>query len=158
MGWQLPENREAELLGRRIADLRSKLGLTQHELAERLAVSRTAVSHLEAGMSVPGERTVVLLAGIFKVEPHDLVADTSYPVAKAERLPMVAARYTEVELLVALLDRDLAWLERTDGEHDRATLDEWEAQLLAVDDAKLDLRERELMRDARRRVRARRVL
>jgi transcriptional regulator with XRE-family HTH domain len=144
-------------LGRRIAELRSKLGLTQHELAERLAVSRTAISHLEAGMSIPGERTVVLLAGIFKVEPHDLVAGTRYPVAKAERLPLVAARYTEVELLVALLDRDLAWLERTGGEHDRATLDEWEAKLLAVDDTQLDLRERELLRDARRRVRTRRV-
>lgn len=153
MGWQLPEN-----LGRRIAELRSKLGLTQHELAERLAVSRTAISHLEAGMSIPGERTVVLLAGIFKVEPHDLVAGTRYPAAKAERLPLVAARYTEVELLVALLDRDLEWLERTGGERDRATLDEWEAKLLAVDDAQLDLRERELLRDARRRVRARRVL
>ena len=153
MGWQLPEN-----LGRRIAELRSKLGLTQHELAERLAVSRTAISHLEAGMSIPGERTVVLLAGIFKVEPHDLVAGTRYPAAQAERLPLVAARYTEVELLVALLDRDLEWLERTGGERDRATLDEWEAKLLAVDDAQLDLRERELLRDARRRVRARRVL
>ena len=149
----MPEN-----LGRRIAELRSKLGLTQHELAERLAVSRTAISHLEAGMSIPGERTVVLLAGIFKVEPHDLVAGTRYPVAKAERLPLVAARYTEVELLVALVDRDLEWLERTGGEHDRATLDEWEAKLLAVDDAQLDLRERELLRDARRRVRARRVV
>jgi transcriptional regulator with XRE-family HTH domain len=145
-----------ENLGRRIAGLRSKLGLTQHELAERLAVSRTAVSHLEAGMSVPGERTVVLLSGVFKVEPHELVSGTSYPAAKAERLPLVAARYTEVELLVALLDRDLTWLERTAGEHDRATLDEWEAQLLAVDDAQIDLRERELVRDARRRVRERR--
>jgi transcriptional regulator with XRE-family HTH domain len=60
VGWHVQEN-----LGRRIADLRAKLGYTQQELAERLAVSRTAVSHLEAGMTVPGERTVVLLAGLF---------------------------------------------------------------------------------------------
>ena len=81
---------ELENLGRRIADQRGKLGLTQQELAERLAVSRTAVSHLEAGMTVPGERTVVLLAGLFKIEPHELVAGTNYPLAKAERLPVVA--------------------------------------------------------------------
>jgi transcriptional regulator with XRE-family HTH domain len=147
----------AESLGRRIAGFRAKLGLTQHELADRLAVSRTAVSHLEAGMTVPGERTVVLLAGLFKVEPHELVADTSYPPAKAERLPAVAARYTEIELLVALLDNDLAWLERTDGRDERRVLDEWDARLLGVDEHHLDLRERELLRAGRATVRAFRV-
>jgi transcriptional regulator with XRE-family HTH domain len=151
VGWHVQEN-----LGRRIADLRAKLGYTQQELAERLAVSRTAVSHLEAGMTVPGERTVVLLAGLFKMEPHELVAGTAYPGAKAERLPVVAARHTEVELLIALLDNDLAWLERTDGSFDRRVLDEWDARLLAADGWHLDLRERELLRDAQRRVRTRR--
>ena len=95
----------AESLGRRVADHRAKLGLTQQELAERLGISRVAVSHLEAGVSDPGERTVTLLAGLFKLEPHELVAGTSYPPAKADRLPVVAARYTEVELQLALLDR-----------------------------------------------------
>jgi transcriptional regulator with XRE-family HTH domain len=146
----------AESLGRRIAAFRAKLGLTQHELADRLAVSRTAVSHLEAGMTVPGERTVVLLAGLFKVEPRELVAGTSYPPAKAERLPAVAARYTEIELLLALLDNDVAWLERTNGTDDRRVLDQWDARLLAIDDHALDLRERELLRAARAVVRTRR--
>jgi transcriptional regulator with XRE-family HTH domain len=146
----------AEALGRRIAAHRAKLGLTQHELADRLAVSRTAVSHLEAGMTVPGERTVVLLAGLFKVEPRELVAGTSYPLAKAERLPAVAARYTEIELLLALLDNDLAWLERTNGSDQRRVLDEWEARLLAIDDHRLDLREREMLHEARAAVRKRR--
>ena len=147
-----------ENLGRRIADLRAKLGYTQQELAERLAVSRTAVSHLEAGMTVPGERTVVLLAGLFKMEPHELVAGTAYPGAKAERLPVVAARHTEVELLVALLDNDLAWLERTEGSFDRRVLDEWDSRLRAADAWHLDLRERELLRDAQQRVRTRRSM
>jgi transcriptional regulator with XRE-family HTH domain len=127
------------------------LGLTQQELADRLAVSRTAVSHLEAGMAVPGERTVVLLAGLFKVEPRELVAGTSYPPGKSERLPLVAARYTELELLLALLDNDLAWLERTSV--DPRLLDEWDAKLLDVDEHALDLRGRELLREARARVR-----
>ena len=145
-----------EGLGRRIAAHRAKLGLTQQELADRLAVSRTAVSHLEAGMTVPGERTIVLLAGLFKVEPREFVADTNYPMAKAERLPAVAARYTEIELLLALLDNDLAWLERTDGVDERRVLDEWDARLRAIDEHLLDLRERELLRDARASVRKRR--
>jgi transcriptional regulator with XRE-family HTH domain len=145
-----------EGLGRRIAAYRAKLGLTQHELADRIAVSRTAVSHLEAGMSVPGERTVVLLAGVFKVEARELVAGTNYPVAKAERLPLVTARYTEIEVLLALLDNDLAWLERTNGADERRVLDEWEARLRAIDEHHLDLRERELLREARAVIRTRR--
>jgi len=147
---------EKENLGRRIAALRGKLALTQQELADRLAVSRTAVSHMEAGMTVPGERTVVLLAGLFKVEPHELVAGTNYPSGKAERLPVVAARYTEVELQLALFDNDLAWIERAGDEHRRRVLDEWDARLRAFRDVDLELRERELVRDARRRLRVNR--
>jgi transcriptional regulator with XRE-family HTH domain len=99
-------------LGQRIAGLRRDLGWTQQELAERLAISRVAVSHLESGASVPSERTITLLAGLFKLEPHELVADTGYPMAKAERLPVTAARYTEVELQLRLFDAtpdDPAW-------------------------------------------------
>src|SRR5688572_7161087 len=110
-----------ENLGRRIADLRAKLGWTQQELAERVGISRVAVSHLEAGMSDPGERTVTLLAGVFKVEPHELVTGTTYPPAKSERLPVVAARYTEVELQLALLDLDL--------QRGTAVVPEWDARL-----------------------------
>jgi transcriptional regulator with XRE-family HTH domain len=125
-------------------------------MAERLEISRTAVSHLEAGMSVPSERTVVLLAGLFRVEPRDLVAGTKYPGAKAERLPAVAARYTELELMAELLDGDLGWLEGADAAQVRLTLDSWETRLLAVDEHAVDERQRGLLAELRRRVRARR--
>ena len=85
---------------------------TQADLAARLGASRVAVSHFEMGLAQPSERTVVLLAGLFKVEPHELVAGTNYPQAKQERLPAMACRYTELELQLALLQRDLDWLER----------------------------------------------
>ena len=94
----------AESLGQRISKHRAELGWTQVELAERVGISRVALSHIEAGMSSAGERTVALLAGVFKLEPYELVAETDYPPAKAERLPVVAARYTEVEHQLALLD------------------------------------------------------
>ena len=105
-----------EKLGRRLAGHRASLGWTQQELADRIAISRVALSHLEAGMSVPSERTVVLLAGVFKVDPAELVAGTDYPVAKAERLPATTSRYTEVELQLALLERDLDWVGRKGGD------------------------------------------
>jgi transcriptional regulator with XRE-family HTH domain len=126
-------------LGRRVARLRGELGWTQQELAERLGISRVAVSHLEAGMTVPGERTVTLLAGLFKLEPHELVADTSYPSAKAERLPVVACRYTEAELQLRLLARDV---------EAGADLAEWRPRLTALAALAYDRREREALRDA----------
>ena len=102
-------------LGRRVAALRGDKGWTQQDLADRLGISRVAVSHLEAGMTDPGERTVALLAGVFHLEPHDLVAGTAYPAAKAERLPVVVARYTEVEHQLLLFEADLAWADRIGG-------------------------------------------
>src|SRR3954453_6780807 len=93
-------------LGRRIAAMRGSLGWTQQDLADRLAVSRVAVSHIEAGLRDPGERTVALLAGLFKIETWGLVAGEAYPPARAERLPVVVCRYTEVELQMRLLEED----------------------------------------------------
>jgi transcriptional regulator with XRE-family HTH domain len=143
-----------EHLGRRIAALRAKRGWTQQALADRLAVSRVAISHLEAGMSWPGERTVALLAGVFKLEPSELVSGTSYPEAKADRLPSVTARYTEVELTLELLAHDLSWLERTGGAFDRQVLLGWDARLRALAGDVGDPEERALVRSAAGRVRA----
>jgi transcriptional regulator with XRE-family HTH domain len=97
--------------GDRIATLRVQRGWTQQDLADRLAMSRTALSHLEAGMRVASERTVVILAGVFRVAPFDLIAGTSYPEAKAERLPVVVALYTEVDLALAVGSAELDVLE-----------------------------------------------
>lgn len=106
----------AESIGRRIARLRRQWGWTQQELARRLAISRVAVSHIEMDLSVPGERTIALLAGWFKMPPHALVAGTTYPDAKAERLPPFVCQYTDLELDLALLDNDLGWLTRLQGD------------------------------------------
>src|SRR3954452_18768908 len=129
----------ANELGRRIASLRSSLGWTQQELADRLAVSRVAVSHIEAGLRDPGERTVALLAGLFKLEPWELVDGTSYPAAKAERLPAVVCRYTEVELQLRLLEED-----RSAGR----SLAEWPERLRLLLKSTHDRRERAVVKDA----------
>jgi transcriptional regulator with XRE-family HTH domain len=140
-----------ESLGRRIADLRAKLGLTQQELAERVAISVVAVSLLEAGVGDPGERAVALRARVFRLEPHDLVAGTSYPPGKADRLPLVVARHTEVDLQLALLENDLAWMQRTGA--DASIVDGWQARLLALLETVHDDRERDAIRGALARVR-----
>ena len=102
-------------LASRIGVLRVREGMTQQQLADRLGVSRVAISHLEAGINSPDSRTVTLLASVFGMEPHDLVAGTDYPIAKVDRLPLVVARRTEVAHQVALMEADLAWIEGPDA-------------------------------------------
>ena len=133
-----------ESLGDRIAKHRTELGWTQAELAGRVGISRVALSHIESNISTPGERTVALLAGVFKVEPHELVADTDYPAAKAERLPLVAARYTEVEHQLALLDARLAAI--TDARERARVVDDARAQLRELLARAYDPRERANLR------------
>jgi transcriptional regulator with XRE-family HTH domain len=138
----------SETLGQRIAQLRARRGWTQERLAERIAASRVAVSQFEAGLALPSERTIVLLAGLFCMEPSELVEGTSYPAAKAERLPGVACRYTEVDLQLALLRRDLEWAGRT-GTPAEEVCRRWEPLLAEMERAAEDPQERELLRAAR---------
>lgn len=143
---------EPNSLGQRIAGLRVTRGWTQQQLADRLGVSRVAVSHLESEVNIPGERTVALLAGLFRLEPHELVTGTSYPVAKADRLPLVVTRYTEVEHQLALLERDLRWLEGGDHAVAERVLGGWERTLAALAATAYDTEERTALRQARRRI------
>ena len=129
-------------LGQRISALRADRGWTQQQLADRLGISRVAVSHLETDINIPSERTVAILAGLFRMEPHDLVAGTSYPLAKSDRLPLVVTRWTEVEHQLALLTRDLWWLDGADGSAPVAAsavvdqvLGAWDAVLAKLADA-----------------------
>jgi len=148
----MPENwktcHNPETLGKRIARLRTERGWTQQALAVRLAASRVAVSHIEMDLSLPSERTITLLAGIFKLTPYELVQSTTYPVAKAEKLPAMACSYTPLELDLALLARDLEWLRRLNGRNEtmawRNELRQaWGEKLSAWLEANLDALERE---------------
>lgn len=146
-----------EPIGRRIARLRQQLGWTQQALAARLAISRVAVSHIEMDLSLPSERTITLLAGIFKVSPQELVAGTTYPLAKADRLPSVASSYTPAELQIALLEHDLAWLERVGKQLSPAEVaalrESWQQRLQTLMEQTFDEHERALLRQALQRIR-----
>lgn len=148
-----------ETTGARIARLRQERGWTQQALADRAAVSRVAISHIEMDLSTPSERTITLLAGLFKMEPRELVAGTTYPQAKAERLPFVASRYTELELQLSLLERDLAWLERTRelshwSQWAEELLQTWSPQLATWRRDAVDPAQRERVVQAQRTLRA----
>lgn len=102
-------------IGKRIAQLRVQNNWTQQTLASRLAMSRVAVSHIEMDLNLPSERTVTLLAGLFKLKPFELVGGTTYPKAKAERLPESVCCFTRLEMDFALMQNDLDWLIKLKG-------------------------------------------
>ena len=153
----MPTSPVPEALGRRVAAHRARLGLTQQELAARVALSRNAVSHIETGDSIPGERTIVLLAGLFGVEPHELVAGTDYPDAKADRLPLVAARHTEAAARLLALDAELRWVTRLPALVRAEALDTIDRELHALERVTLDPAEHTMVRAARARLRAART-
>jgi transcriptional regulator with XRE-family HTH domain len=133
--------RMQETLGKRIARLRQESGWTQQALATRLAISRVAVSHFEMDLILPSERTVTLLAGLFKLSPQALGEGTTYPPAKAERLPLTACCYTPLERDLALLENDLGWLSRLADDPRRLAADvqaQWRARLAAWQEKVVD--------------------
>ncbi len=74
------------------------------------------------------------MAGIFKLSPIELVDGTTYPKAKAERLPEVTNLYTELELQYALLVNDMEWLQRMDDpiqkcSYQQVILEKWSIKL-----------------------------
>lgn len=63
------------MLSEKIRELRRKSGLSQEELADKLDVSRQAVSKWETGAAVPTADTLVNLADLFGVSLDYLLRD-----------------------------------------------------------------------------------
>ena len=141
-------------IGKRIAFLRQKHGWTQQSLADRLAMSRVAISHIEMDLTIPSERSITLMAGVFKLSPNELVAGTSYPAAKAERLPGLTATHTDLELMHALLCNDVEWLGKLNsspqkGEISKQLLVKWCSIMDRLDPGIYDEHEAEVLRNMR---------
>jgi transcriptional regulator with XRE-family HTH domain len=139
-------------IGQRLARLRSEHGWTQQALANRLAISRVAISQIEMDLVLPSERTITLLAGVYKLSPYELVEGTLYPQAKAERLPEVVCCYTPLEFELALMRKDLEWLAKVGEERKfsvlRAEIEQkWGNRLAQWGQEIVDERERGLLEE-----------
>ena len=60
-------------IGKNIKKLRKEKNLTQEQLAERLHVTRQAVSNWENGKTQPDIETLSVLAEVFEVTVEDLI-------------------------------------------------------------------------------------
>ena len=91
-------------IGRRIADLRREVGLTQGELAEKADISVVHLSNIELGKKMPGLSTLIRIAEAFDVATDwFLRANTpgTYAVAN-EKIGELLADCTNDEMLSIL--------------------------------------------------------
>lgn len=65
----------SELLGRKLFELRKRNGLSQGELAEKLGVSRQAVSKWECGESLPDTDNLITISKLFDVSLDELISN-----------------------------------------------------------------------------------
>ncbi len=71
-------------LGEAIKENRVRCKMTQEFVAERLGVSRQAVSKWESGTSDPSTSNLLALAGLFGVPPEELLRTASHPNGSPE--------------------------------------------------------------------------
>ncbi|MBR4122546.1 MAG: helix-turn-helix transcriptional regulator, partial [Erysipelotrichaceae bacterium] len=71
-----------------IFDLRTKHGLSQDELAEKVFVTRQAVSRWENGDTVPNTETLKRLSSLFKVSINTLLGSPRQLVCQCCGMPL----------------------------------------------------------------------
>lgn len=71
-----------------LLELRSKKGLSQEELAEKVYVTRQAVSRWETGETVPGTETLKLLSKLFDVSINTLLGSPRKLVCQCCGMPL----------------------------------------------------------------------
>lgn len=68
-----PESTVAASIGRAIADMRAKAGMTQDDVAGKLEIGPEAVSRMERGVAMPSIARLYELAELFGCEAVDLL-------------------------------------------------------------------------------------
>ena len=79
-----------QAFGRKLAQLRKNADMTQSELAERLNVTRQAVSKYEIGDSFPDVSILVLIAETFDISVDELICATESTMGEAAILNSLA--------------------------------------------------------------------
>ena len=92
----------------KLQELRKQKGLTQEELAERLFVSRTAVSKWESGRGYPNIDSLKAIAGFFSVTVDQLLSSEELLTAAEDSQKQTVGRLRDLwfgltDLCMALL-------------------------------------------------------
>lgn len=71
-----------------LAQLRTKKGMTQEQLAEKVFVTRQAVSRWEAGETTPNTETLKLLSSLFDVSINTLLGSPRQLICQCCGMPL----------------------------------------------------------------------
>lgn len=77
----------------KILELRTKYGYSQEQLAEKLNVTRQAVSKWEVGATLPETDTVILISELFHVSIDYLLKDTIQSATSIESLDRMLIKF-----------------------------------------------------------------
>ena len=78
----------AQILGDKLYQLRKDKGISQEELADKLGVSRQAISKWERGEALPDTDNLISIAKLYEVSLDQLVGNTNV-VQEADRKSVV---------------------------------------------------------------------
>lgn len=95
-------------IGERILQLRINNGLTQEQLAEKLAVSRQSVSKWEMGQSLPEIDKIILMSKLFSVGTNEILLEQE----DINRLRPQELHLGSVYLIVRDFERSVAFYEK----------------------------------------------
>ena len=89
-------------LGKRLKELRTQSGFSQEMVAERIGVSRQAVTKWESGRTIPTAENLAALAQLYQVPLTQLNEDRSAWVRDGEDNPMLRENKTVIALSAQL--------------------------------------------------------
>lgn len=90
------------MLSETIYRLRRQSGLSQEQLAEKIGVSRQAISKWEGGLSTPELEKLIALSACFGVTVDELTSDRPVPPAKEAFPPEAGGRSGQREVRLGL--------------------------------------------------------
>lgn len=81
--------------------LRTRKGLSQEELADRLNVVRQTVSKWEKGLSVPDSEMLIRIAEVFEVSVGELLGETIVPETEKSELQQLSEKLENLNAMMA---------------------------------------------------------
>jgi len=81
--------------------LRTRKGLSQEELADRLNVVRQTVSKWEKGLSVPDSEMLIRIAEVFEVSVGELLGETIQPEPERSELQQLSEKLENLNAMMA---------------------------------------------------------